>query len=272
VDFVDGIRGAVIESIPVDEINSSDETFQYRLLTDTNGLRVAIAREGQLEPVDLADSKPYRIIDGFRRFRAIRELGWTSVRAIVRRGLSLEAMHRIAFAKNVVRKNLRPLEKANAIRLARVRGCTPVVITEQFGISEKQIRRYDALLEFPKPLQQVVDNGALSMAHATVLARHGDIDVTDWVKQVQTGHWSAAELSRVLRKTLNLRRGGKRREYIRVNGNEVRGYSWRLDAQSNRAELETAIAAHKRALDVLLKLREVSSGETNPPQTRRAAR
>ena len=272
MDFVDGLQGAAIESIPVDEIDSSDETFQYRLSTDTIGLRVAIAREGQLEPIDLADSKPYRIIDGFRRFRAIRELGWTSVRAIVRRGLTSEAMHRIAFAQNVVRKNLRPLEKANAIRLAKRRGCTALLIAKQFGISEKQIRRYDALLEFPKLLQQVVDNGVLSMAHATVLARHGDIDVTDWVKQAQTGRWSAAELSRALRKTLKLGTGGKRREFIRVQGNEVRGYSWRLDGRSDPNELETAIAAHKRALDVLLKLRETSSSETNPRQTRRAAR
>jgi ParB-like chromosome segregation protein Spo0J len=202
----------------------------------------------------------------------MQELGWTTVRAIVRRGLTLEAMHRIAFEKNVVRKNLGPLEKANAIRLARARGCSAAHIANQFGLSEKQIRRYDALLEFPKALQQLVDKDELSMAHATVLARHTGIDVGDWAKQARTGNWSATDLSRALRKSLKLRRGGKRREYIRVNGNEVRGYSWRLDARSGVAELDTAIAAHKRALDVLLKLRDASSSETTPRLPRRAVR
>jgi ParB family chromosome partitioning protein len=269
VDFVDGLQDAVIESIPVDEIDSSNVTFQYRFTTDTNRLRDAIAREGQLEPIDLTDSKPHRIIDGFRRLAVIRELGWPSVKAIVRRNVSGEAAHQIAFDKNVVRKNLRPIEKANAIRLAKDRGCKTSVIAEQFGISEKQIRRYDALLEFPKPLQQVVDNGALSMAHATVLARHPDIDIAEWIKQARAGNWSAAELARALRKTLKLRHGGKRREYIRVNGNEVRGYSWQLDESSNPAELETAIEAHKRALNVLLRLLEASPSATSPRRSRR---
>jgi hypothetical protein len=73
--FVDGLRDAVIESISVEQIDSSDVTFQYRFATDTIGLRDAIAREGQLEPIDLTDSRPHRVIDGFRRLAVIRELG-----------------------------------------------------------------------------------------------------------------------------------------------------------------------------------------------------
>ena len=139
-------------------------------------------------------------------------------------------------------------------------------------MSEKKIRRYDALLDFPAPLQQAVDNGELSMAHATVLSRHPDIDIIDWKRKVRAGNWSAAELSSALRKSLKLRRGGKRREYIRIQGNEVRGYSWRLDGNSDPAELEAAIAAHQRSLNVLLKLRDAPPSETTPRLTRRAAR
>jgi len=270
--FIDGLRDAVIESVPIDQIDAGDVTFQYRFTTDTNGLRDPIAREGQLEPIDLTDSKPHRIIDGFRRVSAIRELGWPTVRAIVRRGVSDESAHQMAFAKNVVRKNLSPLEKATAIRLAKQRGVRPASIADKFGLSEKQVARYDALLEFPKSLQQALDNGRLSMAQANVLSRHPDIDIADWEKQVQAGNWSAAELSRALRKSLKPRRGGRHREYISVQGNEVRGYSWRLDGRSDPAEIETAIAAHKRALEVLLKLRDASSSETDSRLTKRAAR
>jgi ParB/RepB/Spo0J family partition protein len=253
--FVDGLRDAVIESVPLDQIDSSDMTFQYRLATDTNGLRAALAREGQLEPIDLTDSKPHRIIDGFRRFAAVRELGWPAVRAIVRRGFSADAAHQIAFDKNVVRKNLRPIEKAHAIRLAMVRGSKSSDIAKQFGMSEKQVRRYDALLTLPTSLQGLVDVGEVSMAHAAVLAKFNSINFVDWVEKLRKSNWSASELRRQLQKTLKPLPHGRRREFIRSTSNEVRGYAWRLNRDSCAEELDRAIAAHEQALKALVTLR-----------------
>src|SRR5688572_10418565 len=77
--FVDGFGGAEIADVLIDRIDVSDYTFQYRLEYDIHDLREAIRREGQIEPVDLTDSHPHRIIDGFRRIRAMTELGWLSV-------------------------------------------------------------------------------------------------------------------------------------------------------------------------------------------------
>jgi len=263
--FVDGLQGAIIESIPVDQIDSSDVTFQYRFTTDTNGLRDAIAREGQLEPLDLTDSKPHRIIDGFRRFAAMRELGWPAVRAIVRRNVSIEAAHHIAFDKNVVRKNLRPIEKANAIRLAKARGCKPNAIAKQFGMSEKQVRRYDALLTLPNTLQDIVDEGGVSMAHAAVLAKFNGINVVEWAERVRETNWSASDLRRRLQSTVAPKPRGRRREFIRCSGDEVRGYSWQLNRDTSEVDLDRAIAAHERALKALVALR---ASKTTIPVTR----
>jgi len=263
--FVDGLRDAVIESVPIDQIDASDVTFQYRFTTDTHGLRDAIAREGQLEPLDLTDSKPHRIIDGFRRLAAIRELGWPTARAIVRRNVSIEAANQIAFDKNVVRKNLRPIEMANAIRLARDRGCKLNAIAKQFGMSEKQVRRYDALLALPTALQHTVDEGALSMAHAAVLAKFNGINVVEWADRVRGSNWSASDLRQKLRNDQKPILQGRRREYIRSTADEVRGYSWRLNGDSSAVELDRAIAAHERALKTLVAFR-TNGTSTHPPR------
>src|SRR5262249_285496 len=140
----------------------------YRTGATFADLRDSIAREGQREPIDLLDGRPHIIIDGHRRFRAIAELGLTSVKALVHRNLDEEEAHRMAFTKNVVRKNLSPLDRANAISLARRRGLKRVAITSAFGMSEKQLQRYEKLLEVPEALQRLVDDGRASMAHAFV--------------------------------------------------------------------------------------------------------
>jgi ParB family chromosome partitioning protein len=261
--FVDGLQDAVIESIPVDNIDASDVTFQYRFTTDTNGLRDAIAREGQLEPIDLTDSNPHLVIDGFRRLAAIRELGWPAVRAIIRRDVSIESAHQIAFEKNVVRKNLRPIEKANAIRLAKTRGCRPTAIAQQFGMSEKQIRRYDALLALPRHIQDLVDEGHITMAHAAVLAKFDGINAVEWVDKVRQSNCSASDLRRELHKHLKPLHHRRQKVFIRSTAGEVRGYAWRLTRDSSAQELDGAIEAHKRALNALVALRRDKS--TTPP-------
>lgn len=250
--FVDGLRETDVVSVPLKDIDLADTTFQYRLITRTDDLRAAIAREGQVEPVDLSDSKPHRIIDGFRRIQAIKELGWDMVKAFVRHGIGDEAAHELAYVKNVVRRNLTVMEKANAIRLAKKRGAEPAKVAEAFGLSEKQLHRYEAVLDFPKPLQALLDADQISMAHAAVLARFdGIIDVVEWVEKVQDKKWSAAELRRELRKAISKRPAAKKRSFIKCEGDELRGYPWRISKSAGRDEKNRAIGVLEEAIRFL---------------------
>jgi ParB/RepB/Spo0J family partition protein len=227
-------------------------------------LRNALAREGQLEPIDLTDSDPHHIIDGFRRLAAIRELGWSTVRAIVRRGVSTERAHQIAFDKNVVRKNLRPIEKANAMRLAIARGCTSRSIASQFGISEKQMRRYEDLLDLPKRLRELIDAGDVSMAHAEVLARFDGIDVVEWAQRAARLDWSAPDLRRELRRSEKPSMNGRKRDFVHCSATEVRSYAWRLSEKSSMEDLERAAAAFERAIQAIHEVRRLKSDRPDP--------
>ena len=74
------------------------------------------------EPIDLVGPAPYRILDGFRRLAALKAAGKQTAMAIVHELRTQEEAHQLAFMKNVVRKNLRPVERSRCILLARERG------------------------------------------------------------------------------------------------------------------------------------------------------
>jgi ParB-like nuclease domain len=77
----------------------------------------ASADDGQIEPVHLIGvSPPIRIVEGFRRCAAAKALGWSEVQAFVHEKLDDEHAFKLAFLHNVVRKNLRTIDKANKRR------------------------------------------------------------------------------------------------------------------------------------------------------------
>ena len=89
IPFVDGLKATEVLDISLEEINE-DRTLQYRLTANIGDLKHSLQQEGQQEPIDLTGSKPYRIIDGFRRVEASKALGWPTIKALIHKGLSDE--------------------------------------------------------------------------------------------------------------------------------------------------------------------------------------
>ncbi|MCD4654610.1 ParB N-terminal domain-containing protein [bacterium] len=68
---------------------------------------------------------PFKIIDGFRRIKAIRKIEWDKVRAIIKKDISEDDAYRLSFVENVKRKNFTPIDMANLRPVGRVIvGCT----------------------------------------------------------------------------------------------------------------------------------------------------
>src|SRR5690348_15755774 len=55
------------QDIDLADVNLEDASFQFRLSATVTDVRVSLEQHGQEQPVDLVGSKPYRIVDGFRR-------------------------------------------------------------------------------------------------------------------------------------------------------------------------------------------------------------
>ena len=99
-----------VEMVSLSDICLEDKTFQYRFPSTSKDVRSSLENQRQREPIDLVGvSPPYRIVDGFRRITAAQDLGWDCIEAFVHRGVDGKEAMRIAFTKNVVRKNLSSL-------------------------------------------------------------------------------------------------------------------------------------------------------------------
>jgi ParB family chromosome partitioning protein len=257
VPFVDGLKNSVMQEIALEEINTTDTTFQYRLSSTVADLTVSLRREGQKEPVDLLVSKanggprPYRVVDGFRRLAALRNLGWKTVRAWVHQGMSEEEAHKLAFIKNVVRKNLRPMDKANAIHLAKQRGRTLPDLAREFGLSEKQLKRYEALLTVPPEIQRLVDKGIVSMAHAKVLSEFRVNDLGRWIQRIGDDGVSVKQLRRDLGRAVGVRPVGRQKLYMKKEKNGIRMYPFTISRNASREERRKVVGLLQDAIEVL---------------------
>jgi ParB family chromosome partitioning protein len=242
-----------VQEIPLEEIDLKNRMFQYRFSSNLGDLKHSLSLEGQKEPIDLTGSKPHRIVDGFRRVEALQALGWKTVKALVHKGITDEEAHSLAFIKNVFRKNLAPMDKANAIFQAKQRGKKPADLSEAFGLSEKQIKRYEALLNFSPDIQKLLEEEAISMGHAKVLSDHKikDKNLEEWAKNVGENKLSEKQLKRELKKALGEKSPGRPKLYLKKEKNRIRVFPFIVGKDSPPAEKERVIKLFLEAVEML---------------------
>ena len=198
-------RASVTQEVPLDKVDLSDTRFQMRVVTRVSDLKRSLEADGQDEPVELLGPAPYRIIDGFRRCQAAKELNWKTIRAEVREGLSEEQAFRMAFTTNFVRKSLTSLDKANAMRLALKMGIAKPELPKAFGLSGKQVQRYLEVGKLPTAVQAVIDDKFVTMAHALLLAKFEVGNLDEAAAEIKAQKLSAQNL----RKSLEAKLGKK---------------------------------------------------------------
>lgn len=216
------------EEIPLTAIDTTDRRYQFRLAESVGDLKRSLRAHGQRQPIDLNGNDPFRIVDGFRRVRAATELGWNTIGAFVHRNLGQREALRMAFAKNVVRKNLSALEKANAMYVAQEQGVEKKDLPDVFAISERQVARYLEVLTFPPPIQALLadETKPITMAHAKVLHDAGLEDVDAWAQRIACEKLDARTLKKIVRADDTRKRGRKPR-YFQIDANAIRVRAFR---------------------------------------------
>lgn len=247
-----GISTREWENVPIAEINLLDSTLQFRLVVGLADIKASLKCDGQREPIDLMGKKPYRIVDGFRRVQAAMDLGWPTVKAFVHKNLTEDEAYKIAFLKNVRRKNLTPMEKAHAMHKAQKNGFKQTQLAEAFQITERQVRNYLQILSFPEPIQKIVDGVAVTMAHAKVLADYEAKDPASWRKRIVEEKLDARALKRELVKDGGARPAGRKRTFAKITKDKVRVYPFVISKDSPATERERALRA---LLDVVKSLK-----------------
>lgn len=143
---------------------------------------VASIREvGVLQPIVVrpivgpSGPEKFELIMGERRLRAAKQLGLTTIPAVVKNTADDE-MLRDALLENLHRADLNPLEEASAYQqLLADFGITQEQLAGRIGRSRPQITNTLRLLKLPASVQRRVASGVLSAGHARAVLAAGDV-------------------------------------------------------------------------------------------------
>ncbi len=245
--------GKVVE-VPLSEIDEADTTFEFRINPDVTDLKADLSERGQQFPVLLRVKRGrarLQLVSGFRRLRAARELGWKTLRAIVRRDLDDDEAFRISLIENEQRHGLTGLDRANAVARLRSWGKNDPEICSLFGIGERQLRRLDRGARMPSILREAVGEQRLPLTHALLLdqaarAMGKGFDLARWIQQINLESLSVAELARRLgvetHQSRVEKKAGRRQRLMEIRGSGFRLHPISWDPQKSTPEQKRRLA------------------------------
>ncbi|MEK4027451.1 MULTISPECIES: ParB/RepB/Spo0J family partition protein [Bacillaceae] len=133
-------------------------------------LKESIQEYGILQPIIARKSiKGYEIVVGERRYRAAKAAKLERVPVVVRK-LSDEQMMEMALLENLQREDLTVLEEAAAYQsLIEKLNLTQEELALKMGKSRSHIANHLRLLSLPVEVQQLINEGKLTMGHGRAL-------------------------------------------------------------------------------------------------------
>ena len=163
--------GAELQRIAIGRIRPNP--FQPRREFDPQELaelEASIRTSGLLQPVAVRKKgELYELIAGERRLRAVTNLGWKDIPAIVR-DFDDQTLLVLALVENLQRSDLNPIEEARGYqRLLAEFNLTHQQVADAVGKDRTTVTNLLRVLTLPDVIQQAVEKGQLSVGHARAL-------------------------------------------------------------------------------------------------------
>ena len=140
---------------------------------DLTDLKNSLKEQGQLIPIIVRkENEKYRLIDGHRRWTAILELGWDTIKSDIIEGDDKQALV-AAIVANLERKDFDPIETAKAFNLyITEKGYGSAKdLAGKLGKSESYVSKTLTILNLPDEPFEAIKAGRLSPTHGMELAR-----------------------------------------------------------------------------------------------------
>ncbi len=133
-------------------------------------LKDSIREKGIIQPVVVRPAESgYELIAGERRFRAVKELGYESIPAIVKNISDADSLE-LSLIENIQREELNSIEEANAyMELVEKFNFSQEEIAKAVGKDKSTISNTVRLLTLPKLIQEYITDEMISMGHARAI-------------------------------------------------------------------------------------------------------
>src|SRR5436305_5356886 len=167
-----GVAGSELQRIPLSRIQPNP--FQPRREFEPGALaelEASIRASGLLQPITVRrKGEGYELIAGERRLRAVTNLQWKEVPALVR-DLDDQTLLVLALVETLQRADLNPIEEARGYqRLLGEFSLTHQEVAEAVGKDRSTITNLLRVLTLPDQIQRMVESGTISSGHARALA------------------------------------------------------------------------------------------------------
>lgn len=244
----DAEREGSLRELPVADIRANK--YQPRRAFDPEALKElkdSIAANGMIQPIVVrpaARGEGYELVAGERRWRAAKELGWKKVPAVVR-DVDEQTMLTLALVENLQRASLSAIDEAEGYeRLASDFGLSQAQIAHAVGRDRSTVANAIRLLGLPKPVQSLIDSGALTAGHARALLSLGDSkDMVRLAREAVAHGWSVRETERHTRGD-----GGAKKKPARATRRALPPEARRIE-EALRKKLGTDVAVMLRGKD-----------------------
>ncbi|MGM7684025.1 nucleoid occlusion protein [Cytobacillus sp. Hm23] len=148
-------------------------------------LASTIRTHGIIQPivVRILDDQKYELIAGERRWRAVQQLGWDTIPAIIKNFNDTETAS-VALIENLQREELSAIEEATAYsKLLELHNLTQEALAQRLGKGQSTVANKLRLLKLPNEIQQALMEKKITERHARAL-----IALKDPRKQIQLLH------------------------------------------------------------------------------------
>lgn len=153
----------------VDIISIKPSPYQPRLIFDVDELKQEIERDGLLtELVVRKQGKAYELIDGERRLRALKKLGWKTapVRVVqLKQGIIRRSVYKL----NKIRENYTVEEEAKYFKKLTGENMTPWEISKELNVDFHWVLAHLNIFKFPDSIQKALWTGKISVSHMVAL-------------------------------------------------------------------------------------------------------
>lgn len=243
--------------------------YQPRLIFDREDLKREIEKDGLLN--DLVVRKHadfYELIDGERRWRALKDLGWKSVPVRV---IEIDdAKARLSVYKlNKIRENYTIEEEARYFKKLADEGMTPLDISKQLNVSFHWVLANLNVFRFPEDIQKAVWAKQISMSHIKSLESAIDRNIKEAVlavNQILERKLTVSETKRIIQKR-------ERELKARVDEARIKAAEKVLPAIAPKApKLETPEDFEKAAEVLKDKAKKIRKGDLKPEEIKEMTR
>ncbi|HEX6645383.1 MAG TPA: ParB/RepB/Spo0J family partition protein [Gemmatimonadales bacterium] len=160
-----------LRELPVAQVRPNP--YQPRTRFDEPALAELVASiqaSGLLQPVVVRPhGGSFELIAGERRWRAVQQLGWSTVPAVVK-DADDQTLLTLALIENLQRNDLSPIDEAQGYqRLIEQFSVPQTEVARMVGRSRSAVANMLRLLKLPAPVRAMVHAGELSEGHARAL-------------------------------------------------------------------------------------------------------